>query len=117
MTSSSSRLSWRTKNWLFVGSDDGGDINATIVSLLASCGLHKIEPFAYMRDLLCLLPSWPHHRVLELAPAYWRQTLEKSDTQELLDANVLRRAGLGLPPRVAHRPQELPRHATAVANA
>jgi hypothetical protein len=46
------------KNWLFVGSDDGGDVNATIVSVLASCSLHKIEPFAYMRDLLCLLPRW-----------------------------------------------------------
>jgi transposase len=105
------------KNWLFVGSDDGGDVNATVVSLLASCGLHKIEPFGYMRDLLCLLPNWPSHRVLELAPAHWRETLEKSDTQERLDANVLRRAGLGLPPRASHRPSALPRQATAVADA
>lgn len=28
------------KNWLFVGSDDGGHANATFVSLLASCQLH-----------------------------------------------------------------------------
>jgi hypothetical protein len=49
------------------------------VSLLASCSLHKIEPFAYMRDLLCLVPRWPSHRVLELAPAYWRETLEKRE--------------------------------------
>ncbi|MBK8265380.1 MAG: hypothetical protein IPK80_29130 [Nannocystis sp.] len=26
----------------------------------------------YLRDLLCLLPSWPRSRVLELAPAYWK---------------------------------------------
>ncbi len=60
------------KNWLFLGSDDGGDINATFVSLLASCQLHGIEPFAYLRDLFCLLPSWPAKRVLDLAPAYWK---------------------------------------------
>lgn len=104
------------KNWLFVGSDDGGDVNATVVSLLASCSLHKIEPFAYMRDLLCLLPRWPSHRVLELAPAYWRQTLEKRETQQALDANVLRRVVLGLPGGPSHRPQELPRQAAAVCD-
>ena len=63
-------------------SDDGGEVNAVFVSLLASCSLHKIEPFAYMRDLLCLVPRWPSHRVLELAPAYWRETLEKREAQE-----------------------------------
>lgn len=65
------------KNWLFVGSDDGAEVNAAFVSLLASCSLHKIEPLGYMRDLLCLLPRWPRHRVLELAPANSGKTLEQ----------------------------------------
>jgi len=104
------------KNWLFVGSDDGGEVNAPFVSLLASCGLHKIEPFAYMRELLCLLPRWPSHRILELAPAYWRETLETREAQEALDANVLRRVVLGLPGGAAHRPQELPQLAAAVSD-
>jgi hypothetical protein len=102
------------KNWLFVGSDDGGAVNAIFVSLLASCTLHKLEPFAYMRDLLCLLPRWPSHRVLELAPVHWRETLEKREAQEALDANVLRRVVLGLPGGASHRPPELPRQAAAV---
>ena len=38
------------KNWLFVGSDDGGTVNATFVSLLASARLHDIEPQSYIRD-------------------------------------------------------------------
>jgi hypothetical protein len=37
---------------MFVGSDD-----ATFVSLLASCQLHVIGPWSYMRDLFCLLPT------------------------------------------------------------
>ena len=45
------------KNWLFVGSDEGGIVNATFVSLIASCQLHGLEPFAYLRDLFCSLPS------------------------------------------------------------
>lgn len=84
------------KNWLFVGSDDAGEVNAAFVSLLASCQLHDIEPWAYLRDLLCLLPSWPVRRVLDLAPVNWKQTLEHEDAQQRLDANVFRRATLGL---------------------
>lgn len=83
------------KNWLFLGSDDAGDVNATFVTLLASCQLHEIEPSAYLRDLLCLIPSWPARRVLELAPAYWQKTLEQQDTQQRLAANVFRRVALG----------------------
>ncbi len=65
------------------------------MSLLASCQMHGIEPQGYLRDLLCLLPSWPRSRVLELAPAYWKQTLEQEETQQRLAANVFRRLSLG----------------------
>ena len=65
------------------------------MSLLASCQIHGIEPLGYLRDLLCLLPSWPKSRVLELAPAYWKQTLEQEQTQQRLAANVFRRVSLG----------------------
>lgn len=44
-------------NWLYCGSDDGAHWNATVVSLVASCQLHEIEPWAYLRDVLTLLPS------------------------------------------------------------
>lgn len=84
------------KNWLFVGNDDAAEINAAFVSLLASCQLHDIEPWAYLRDLFCLLPGWPVRRVLELAPFNWKKTLEDDDAQQRLDANVFRRASLGL---------------------
>jgi transposase len=104
------------RNWLFVGSDDGGDVNAVFVSLLASCRLHEIEPLGYMRDLLCLLPRWPRHRVLELAPAYWSKTLEQSETQQKLDANVFRRVVLGLPVGSATHAPELHQPDDAVSD-
>jgi transposase len=85
------------KNWLFVGNDDAAKVNATFVSLLASCQMHGLEPWAYLRDLFCLLPSWPRKRVLELAPLHWKQTLEQPEAQERLAPNVFRRVVLADP--------------------
>jgi transposase len=85
------------KNWIFVGNDDAGEVNAAFVSLVASCQLHGIEPWAYLRDLFCLLLAWPQRRVLDLSPAFWKKTLEEENTQQLLAANVFRRVVLGLP--------------------
>jgi transposase len=82
------------KNWLFIGSDDGAEANTTFVSLLASCQLHGLEPWAYLRDLFCLLPSWPRQRVLDLAPAEWKKTTENPDTQQRLASNIFRQITL-----------------------
>jgi transposase len=78
------------KNWLFVGSDDGARVNATFTSLLASCQMHRVEPWSYLRDVLCLLPSWPAHRVLELAPLHWSATREADDVRQRLAADPYR---------------------------
>lgn len=80
------------KNWLFVGSDRGGEVNALFTSLLASCRMLGVEPWAYLRDILCLLPRWPVHRVLELAPVHWLETRERPDVQALLEADIYRTA-------------------------
>jgi transposase len=83
------------KNWLFVGSDEGGNVNAALVTLLASCAMHGLEPLGYLRDLLCLLPSWPVQRVLELAPANWTKTTGSDDVRQKLEANLYRQVALG----------------------
>jgi transposase len=57
------------KNWMFFGSDRGGETAATCLSILASAKRHLIEPFAYVRDLLTVLskddvdlePLLPHN--------------------------------------------------------
>lgn len=80
------------KNWLFIGSDGAADWNTTCVSLIASCQMHGIEPWAYLRDVLTLLPVWNQTRVLELAPKNWVKTREQPETQRLLgDLDLLRR--------------------------
>jgi transposase len=82
------------KAWLFVGSEDGAKVNTIFVSLLASCAMHRIEPWGYLRDLFCLLPGWPIKKVLDLAPATWEMTLREPAIQAKLEANIFRRATL-----------------------
>ena len=52
------------------------------------------EPWAYLRDLFCLLPSWSEHKLLELAPMNWKATRARADVQSLLDADRYRQLTL-----------------------
>jgi hypothetical protein len=79
---------------LFVGSDEGGAVNALFTSLLASSRLHEIEPWAYLRDVFCLLPQWPEHALLELAPLHWKATSRREDVRALLAQNRFRQLTL-----------------------
>lgn len=60
------------KNYLFVGSDNGGKSAATIYSLVATCKLHGIDPFAYFRDVLERLPSHPITQLQDFLPHNWK---------------------------------------------
>jgi len=84
------------RNWLFVGSDEHAEITATVVSLVASAKLHKLDPELYLRDLARVMPTWPKPRFLELAPKYWAATRARLDPAEL--APPL--GPLRIPPRV-----------------
>lgn len=56
------------KNWLFAGSDDGGDRAAAIYSLLGTAQLNGLNVEAYLRHVLERLPDHPVNRVDELLP-------------------------------------------------
>ncbi len=62
------------KNWLFVGSDNGGRTAAVLFSMTASCKRHGIDPFRYLADVLRRLPTAPRDRITELLPDIWFQT-------------------------------------------
>ncbi len=40
------------KNWMFLGSDNGGQAAAILYSIMATAKANQVEPFAYVRDLL-----------------------------------------------------------------
>jgi transposase len=60
------------KNWLFVGSDQGGKTAAILYSFTASCKQQGIDTFAYLRDVLTRLPSQPAANLEELLPHRWQ---------------------------------------------
>ena len=61
------------KNWLFFGSDHGGERGALLYSLIGTCKLNGVDPESYLRHVLDVIADWPVNRVSELLP--WRITL------------------------------------------
>jgi transposase len=60
------------KNWLFAGSDEGGETAAVLMSLCATCKELGVEPFAYLRDVLDRVSTHPNSRIEELLPDRWK---------------------------------------------
>ena len=60
------------KNWLFAGSDNGGRTAAILFSFIATCQRHRVEPFAYLRDVLTRIAAHPHNRLADLLPNHWQ---------------------------------------------
>jgi transposase len=60
------------KNWLFVGSELAGQRAAIVMSLVQSAKLNKIDPWAYLRDVLARIHGHPNSRIDELLPHRWR---------------------------------------------
>lgn len=56
------------RNWLFTGSERAGRRAAAIQSLLNTAKLNGLEPYAWLKDTLERLPTWPYSRIDELLP-------------------------------------------------
>ena len=64
------------RNYLFAGSDTGGERAACIYSLIGSALLNDRDPYFYLRHVLQRIADYPVGRVGELLP--WRVTAEAS---------------------------------------
>ena len=56
------------KNYLFAGSDAGGEHAATLYSLIGTAKLNGIDPEAYLRHVLERIAEHPSNRIDELLP-------------------------------------------------
>jgi transposase len=70
------------KNWLFAGSRKGAETAALLFSVTSSCHRHKVDAFAYLRDLLQRLAHDPQPSPEVLRnwlPDRWRPPPEPAD--------------------------------------
>ena len=56
------------KNWLFLGSDPGGERAAIFYTLIRTAKLNGVEPEAYLREVLTRIGEHPINRIDELLP-------------------------------------------------
>jgi len=65
------------KNYLFAGSDKGGERAAAIYSLICTARLNGLDPEAYLRDVLARIADHPINRIGELLPWNWKAASAK----------------------------------------
>ena len=64
----------KRKNYLFAGSDAGGERAAAIYSLIGTAKLNGLDPEAYLRHVIGRIAEHPVNRVDELLP--WKVELK-----------------------------------------
>jgi len=63
------RLVLGRKNWLFTWLDEGGERTATILSIVATCIAHDVNPRAYLHRVTKLIvDGWPNAKLRDLLP-------------------------------------------------
>ncbi|GAC1502796.1 MAG: IS66-like element ISEc8 family transposase [Vulcanimicrobiaceae bacterium] len=74
------------KNFLFAGSDAGGERAAAIYSLLGSAKLNGHNPEAFLREVLARIADHPINRISELLP--WNLNIAHVDALSADDATL-----------------------------
>jgi transposase len=63
------RLVLGRKNWLFAWLDEGGARTGDILSIVATCIAHDVNPRAYLHRVVhCIVHGWPQAQLRELLP-------------------------------------------------
>jgi transposase len=80
------RVAIGRKNWLFVGSEKGGQTAAVLLSFTATCQRLGVEPWAYLQDVLTRLPAPPVGPLGDLLPDHWQATRRAEATPPAVPA-------------------------------
>jgi hypothetical protein len=62
------------KNWLFAGSERGGKTAAVLFTLVSSAKRHRLDTWAYLRDVLVRLADLKPRDLNELLPDHWQDS-------------------------------------------
>jgi transposase len=66
------RIAIGRKNWLFIGSPEGGKMAAVMMSFTSTCRRLDVEPWAYLHDVLTRLPTTAAGQLDDLLPDRWQ---------------------------------------------
>jgi transposase len=69
------------KNYLFMGSDSGGQRAAVLYSLIATAKLNGLDPALYLRTVLAKIPEHPINRIEELMPWHIAASLQSDPSK------------------------------------
>ena len=61
------------KNYLFAGSHEAAQRAAMMYSLLATCRMHNINPYEWLKDVLIRMPDYDVKNLAELLPQNWKK--------------------------------------------
>jgi hypothetical protein len=61
---------------LFAGHAEGAQNLAVLQSITATCRLHGVNPYEYVKDVLIRIQRHPASRIDELMPWNWRPPAE-----------------------------------------
>ncbi len=59
-------------NYMFAGSHEAAQNAAIIYSLFATCKLHEINAYDWLKHVITVMPSHPASRINELLPQNWK---------------------------------------------
>jgi hypothetical protein len=74
------------KNWLFCGSEGGAENAAILFSVIVSCKVAGVDPFAYLREVLMRMHTHPADRIHELIPREWQKRFAAARPQQAASA-------------------------------
>jgi len=76
------------KNWLFCWTEIGAEKVGQIQSLIATCVLHGVDPYAYLVDVLQRIDTHPQSSVAELTPRRWNEKFSDAPMRSLLTRSL-----------------------------
>ena len=65
-------LAMTRKNYLFAGSDSGGIRAAAMYTIIETAKMSRLDPEAYLRDVLARIADHPINRIGDLLPWNWK---------------------------------------------
>ena len=70
------------KNWLFAGSDAGGETLAKAMTIIETAKLSGLDPQAYLADVLARINDHKNNRLHELLPWNWKPLQVSAEHQK-----------------------------------